>query len=173
MKIKLVILDIDGVLTDGKKTYSKEGICISKTFCDKDFTAIKKLKSSNVQVCFCSGDPSINEEIARNRNIDFYNARNKDKCLFIDQFEKKYNCRPDEMLYIGDDIFDISLLEKVGLSVCPSDASKEVKDVCDLILESAGGNHAVLELVDYLQENSLIEKYNYKTLIEADAKEKF
>ena len=54
MKIKLAILDVDGVLTDGKKTYDNTGLCIYKTFCDKDFTAIKKLKALGISVCFLS-----------------------------------------------------------------------------------------------------------------------
>lgn len=171
--IKLVILDVDGVLTDGRKTYGTDGVCISKTFCDKDFTAIKKLKSSGVNICFCSGDANINEAIAKNRNIDFYNARHKEKCSFTNEFEKKYNCTSDEMLYIGDDIFYIGLLKKVGFSVCPSDAANEVKKVCDLILQSKGGDHALCELVNFLYKNNFIKNYNYENLKVTDAKEKF
>jgi len=173
MKIKLVVLDVDGVLTDGKKTYDKEGICVLKTFCDKDFTAIKKLKSSGVKVCFCSGDNSINELIAKNRNIDFYYSRFIDKASFVNKFKINYNCSTEEMLYVGDDIFDINLLKKVGFSVCPSDASPEVLKTCDLILKSKGGENVIVELVEYLEKNNLVDKYDYEHLLNIDADEKF
>lgn len=173
MKIKLVIFDVDGVLTDGKKFYSKDGFCTGKSFCDKDFTAIKKLKASNVDVCFCSGDNNINEAIAKNRNIDFYYARHIDKATFTDDFKSKYKCSTEEMLYIGDDIFDISLLNKVGFSVCPSDAAPEVKEVCNLILKNKGGDHAIVELVHYLYENKLIGDCDYEAFIDIDAGDKF
>lgn len=52
MKIKLAILDIDGVLTDGRKYYGLDGIPFAKTYCDKDFTAIKRMRGAGVKVCF-------------------------------------------------------------------------------------------------------------------------
>ena len=67
--IKLLILDVDGVLTDGKKYYNRDGDVIMKTFCDKDWTAIKRFKALGIQVLFLSGDP-FNDKIAKNRNID-------------------------------------------------------------------------------------------------------
>ena len=81
--IRLVILDIDGVLTDGKKYYGLDGMPFAKTYCDKDFTAIKRLKGSGVQVCFLSGDEKVNLPMAKNRNIPFYSARGKNKAEFV------------------------------------------------------------------------------------------
>ena len=88
--IKLVILDIDGILTDGRKYYGLDGIPFAKTYCDKDFTAIKRLRGAGVKVCFLSGDERVNKTMAINRNIDFYSARGKDKADFITEFEKTY-----------------------------------------------------------------------------------
>ena len=88
--VKLIILDVDGVLTNGKKIYNSEGVCSYKTFCDKDFTAIKKFKASGVSVCFLSGDENINKEIAKNRNIDFYSSRFKKKEDFLPELLKTY-----------------------------------------------------------------------------------
>ena len=102
--IKLIILDIDGVLTDGIKYYGLDGIPFAKTYCDKDFTAIKRIKASGVKVCFLSGDERINKKMAENRRIDFYSARGKDKAEFIPQFVVEYSVSPSDMLYIGDDL---------------------------------------------------------------------
>lgn len=102
--IKLVILDIDGIMTDGKKYYGLDGIPFAKTYCDKDFTAIKRLRGANVDVCFLSGDERVNMAMAKNRNIDFYSARGKDKADFVEMFEEKYQTTKQDMLYIGDDL---------------------------------------------------------------------
>ena len=55
--IKLIILDVDGVLTDGKKYYNREGEVLMKTFCDKDWTAIKRFRALGITVIFLTGDP--------------------------------------------------------------------------------------------------------------------
>jgi len=172
-KIKLVIIDIDGVLTDGTKIYDKTGLPIYKKFCDKDFTAIKRLKASNVNVCFLSGDQNVNKAMAKKRNVDFFLARTKNKLSFANELMAKYKCTLKEILFIGDDIFDIDLLKKVGFSVATSDASKDVKKVCNHILKSKGGHNAIMELVDYLYQKKLIETFNYNKFIKFDLKEKF
>lgn len=77
------------------------------------------------------------------------------------------------MLYIGDDVFDISLLKKVGFSVCPSDAILEVQEVCNLILKSKGGENCIVELVNYLYNHNMIKNYNYESFINLDASDKF
>ena len=66
--IKLLILDVDGVLTDGKKYYNRDGDVVMKTFCDKDWTAIKRFKALGIKVLFLSGDP-FNEKIAKKQNF--------------------------------------------------------------------------------------------------------
>ena len=108
--IKLLILDIDGVMTDGAKVYGLDGLTISKRYCDRDFTAIKQFKASGVQVCFLSGDDKVNKQMAKNRKTDFYYSREKEKTDFLPEFEKKYSCSTDEMAYVGDDIFDIPFI---------------------------------------------------------------
>ena len=70
--IKLVVLDVDGIMTDGKKYYDQNGSVVLKTFCDKDWTSIKRFKSMGINVIFLSGDENINKQIAKDRNIDFY-----------------------------------------------------------------------------------------------------
>ena len=94
--IKLVILDVDGVLTDGKKYYNREGEVLMKTFCDKDWTAIKRFKAMGITVIFLTGDP-FNESIARNRNIDVIvnrkNGKHTDKSEFLEELVAKHKSR--------------------------------------------------------------------------------
>ena len=69
--IKLLILDIDGIMTEGNKLYDRSGLCKFKFFNDKDWTAIKLFRCHDVDVCFLTGD-DFNLDIAKNRNIDCF-----------------------------------------------------------------------------------------------------
>ncbi len=75
--IKLLILDVDGVLTDGNKIYDINHTTVYKKFNDRDFTAIKRFKAGGINVIFVSGD-NFNEGMAKKRNIDFYCSRGSD-----------------------------------------------------------------------------------------------
>ena len=170
--IELVILDIDGILTDGKKYYDISGMPFAKTFCDKDFTAIKRLKASGVKVCFLSGDNRINENMAANRNIDFYYARGVDKVDFLERFSQVYKTTPDRMLYIGDDLFDVNIMKKVAFAYCPNDAPQTVKEVGEVI-DAKGGENLICKLVDILLEKGYIKDATLQEIEELDKKEKF
>ena len=171
-KIKLLILDVDGVLSDGKKYYDGSGLAVYKTFCDKDFTAIKKFRASGCRVIFLSGDKNVNQHVAINRNIDFYNSRGKCKTEFIDIILEKYKTTIDQTAFVGDDIFDLPLMEMVGYKYCPNDAATELKSIC-YILDNNGGNNCINELYDKLLASNLVKSYDIKTLLAIDNNDKF
>lgn len=158
--VKLVILDVDGVLTDSTKTYDKTGKAIAKAFSDWDFTAIKRFKASGVEVCFLSSDKKINKQVAEKRHIDFFCSRGTDRVIdkasFVEVFEDKYNVSREEMVYVGDDIYDISIMKKVGRAYCPNRSPKSVKEVCS-VLERRPGEGVVAELYDLLAESNMFE----------------
>lgn len=172
----LLILDVDGVLTDGKKFYGPDGLCAFKSFNDRDFTAIKKFKSIGMDVVFLSGDKTINEPLAKNRNIDFYCSRGHkdctDKSQFIPLFEKKYDVTTEQMIYIGDDIFDINIMKSVKYSFCPKDSPYEVKNVSK-VLNCKSGENCLTELYEHLLENKIIVEYDHEKLLNFDKNEKF
>lgn len=177
--INLVILDIDGVMTDGRKYYGTDGMPFAKTYCDKDFTAIKRLRGAGVNVCFLSGDDTVNQAMAKNRNIDFFYARGKDKADFIPELSEKYNTTPEYMAYIGDDLFDSSMLEAVQYPFCPADACRDVKKICTSafgyhnILQSNGGCNVIMEMVDLLLERGLVKDCTMQDIEALDKNEKF
>jgi len=173
--VELVILDIDGVMTDGRKYYDATGMPVLKTYCDKDFTAIKRLRASGVKVCFLSGDEFVNKAMAKNRNIDFYAARGQDKADFIEEFSVKYDTHADNMAYIGDDLFDMSIMKVVGHPYCPNDACTDIKEVCGVknTLQNNGGCNVVAELVDILLKRNMISDASMKQIEELDKREKF
>ena len=173
--IKLVILDVDGVMTDGRKYYNENGMPFAKTYCDKDFTAIKRLRGAGVRVCILSGDEFVNKAMAKNRNIDFYSARGKDKADFLPELSQTYGATTEEMVYIGDDLFDKSIMEIVGHPFCPADACRDLKNVCgyDNILTSKGGCNAVMELVDVLLTRGQVPDATMQQIEDLDKNEKF
>ena len=171
--IKLLLLDFDGVLTNGKKNYSKNGICETKELCDKDFTAIKRFLANNVPVFFLSGD-HWNENIFINRNIPYLITRNlkKEECVNI--IIDKYNLLLKDCAYIGDDIFDVNLLKIVGYPFCPNDAIIDCKNV-SCTLAKKGGENLISHFFEYCKQHNLINFSHdeMENIFSLDAKEKF
>jgi YrbI family 3-deoxy-D-manno-octulosonate 8-phosphate phosphatase len=177
--IKLAILDVDGVMTDGTKYYDRDGNVVQKTFCDKDWTAIKRLRAVGVEVLVITGDP-YNKKILENRNIPVIvnreNGEHRDKSEYLPQILKDYNCTSKEVLYIGDDLFDIGIMRSVGHPFCPVNSPRLVRQSAR-ILQGRGGDNLIVELFDYLEINGLIPIVQYEQVIakinELDLKEKF
>jgi len=176
--IKLVVLDIDGVMTDGKKYYDKDGTVRFKTFCDKDWTAIKRFRALGIQVVFLTGDP-FNVAIADNRKIDIYvnrqNGVHSDKSTYLTELCATYNVIPDEIVFAGDDIFDVGLMKLVGKAYCPSDAPECVRQ--HAIVLGAGGENFVMRMFDHMVLTEYLPEFNFddhmKKVYELDLQEKF
>ena len=92
--IKLVILDVDGVMTDGKKYYDRDGNVVLKNFCDKDWTAIKRFRAIGIPVVFLTGDP-FNATILKNRNLPYVVNRGDGFVIFFSDSEKAILCSID------------------------------------------------------------------------------
>ena len=139
---ELLILDIDGVMTSGNKYYDTEAKVVMKEFNDRDFTAIKRFKLAEIEVCFLSGDSVVNESMAKKREVDFYKSSTwvdgSNKEEFILQFIAKYGVKSKRMAYVGDDFYDIGIMKKVGYAYCPSNAPRCVKDISTVLSVKAG-----------------------------------
>jgi 3-deoxy-D-manno-octulosonate 8-phosphate phosphatase (KDO 8-P phosphatase) len=176
--IKLLIIDIDGVMTNGRKLYDKTGLCIAKEFCDKDWTAIKRFKAAGVAVHALTGDP-WNEGILAARNILAHFTRGVEKEDFLPELCQRYRVMPQECAYIGDDVFDMGILLRVGYPFCPKDAIKDFREdephICRL--ESDGGENVLMELFELCIDEGWIPEYNfnaeYAKIQELDKLEKF
>jgi len=154
---QLLILDIDGVLTNGTKMYDINGNVISKSFNDRDFTAIKRFKDAGVAVCFLSGDNRVNEAMARTRKVDFYYTRPEgnpiSKGEFVEIFADAYGIATNKMIYVGDDFYDLSIIEKLDLTYCPADSCACVREAVRLVLDTSGGMGVVAELYDIYEQS--------------------
>ena len=151
--IRAVVLDVDGVLTDGSMYYSSKGEELKK-FNTRDGMAIGLLMEAGVRVALISGeDTEIIKRRAEKLNIVDLYLGIKDKIIALDEFIKKYDLSPDEIAYIGDDLNDIEAMNKVILPVAVNDAVSPVKEVSAIVLERKGGDGAVREFADLLLAN--------------------
>lgn len=157
-KIKMLVLDVDGVLTDGSIVYSANGEEI-KTFNVHDGYGIEILRQNGIPVGIITGRiSSIVEKRAKDLKIEDLVQGTIDKVPVAKDFAKKYNITLEEMAFIGDDLFDIPLLQEVGFSSAPKNARKEVKRIVDYVTKKEGGKGAVREVIDLILEAKKLKK---------------
>jgi 3-deoxy-D-manno-octulosonate 8-phosphate phosphatase (KDO 8-P phosphatase) len=173
--LKLVILDVDGVLTNGRKVYDADGNAAYKEFCDRDFTAIKQFKAAGVEVIFLSGDKNVNQAVAKSRNIEFYSSRGVSGKLGKKEVAQEVVARKgysiDRILFVGDDLFDVEMREVSQVMVCPRGSSMAMRKVADFILTSESGDCCVQEVYELAVEKGWIEEPSIEEVITIDASE--
>ena len=154
-KIKLLITDVDGVLTDGK-IYLGTNSLEFKAFHVHDGKGIKLLQEAGVEVAIITGRQS---EAVSNRAKelaikDAYQGV-KDKIAVFNNLLERYNLSSDQVAYIGDDINDLEVLTKVGFSASVANGVAKVKERVDYVTEKAGGEGALRELAELILSNNL------------------
>ncbi len=148
--IKMFVMDVDGVLTDGCMYYSENGELLKK-FNTKDGMGIEFLKKEGIlPVILTKERTGIVLKRAEKLKITHVYLGIINKLEFVSKFCKKCGLSFENVAYIGDDINDIPLLEKVGLSFAPHDAVDAVKEKATYVLSTCGGHGAVREAIDFL-----------------------
>ena len=148
-RIKMLITDVDGVLTDAGMYYSELGDEVKK-FNTYDGMAFSILKKNGIKTgIITSEDRALNSNRAKKLQIDFTYQGIANKLEVFRQICESENINPNEVAYVGDDINDLEVLSSVGLAACPSTARQEIKNIPGiLILKSKGGEGVIRELVD-------------------------
>ena len=150
-KIKLFAMDVDGVLTDGGMFYSEAGEVLKK-FNTRDGMGIELLRKNGIIPAIITKEKSeIVLKRAEKLKVEEVYIGVEDKLEVVKRLIKKYNLSFELVVYIGDDINDIPLLKKVGLSCCPFDAVDEVKKIANYVCKTKGGEGAVREVVDIIR----------------------
>ena len=149
-KIKVVITDVDGVLTDGGMFYSHEGD-IMKKFHTRDGMGVTLLRKHGVDTIIVTKEknPIIIQWYKKMKVKKLYDGI-LDKGEILNEICKKFNVIPEQVCYIGDDINDIGLLEKVGFSVVPNDGIMDAKKICDYVTDVKGGRGVLREVADMI-----------------------
>lgn len=149
-QITTIILDVDGVLTNGFVTIMPDGELV-RTMNIKDGYALKTAVDKGYRVCVISGgtNEGVRKRLANLGIEDIYLGAHQK----IEQWEllkEKYNLNPTEVAYMGDDIPDLPVLKKVGLPCCPNDAAPEIQKISKYISYKKGGEGCVRDLLEQI-----------------------
>jgi 3-deoxy-D-manno-octulosonate 8-phosphate phosphatase (KDO 8-P phosphatase) len=150
--LKLLILDVDGVLTDGKLYFDNDGNEY-KSFHARDGHGIKLLQQTGVSVAVISGRRSNSVALRmRSLGVELVYQGHENKISAFYEILEKMTIEPEKAAYIGDDLLDLPLIKRVGLGIAVQDANFMVKQHAQWCTELAGGCGAVREVCDLIMQ---------------------
>ena len=164
-RIRALVLDVDGVLSDGRITYDSRGREL-KSFHVRDGAAIKWLQRAGIEVAIITGRNSQPVKVrAKELGIKQVIQGALLKLPPFEDFLKRSGLAAEKVAFMGDDLLDLPILRRVGLSACPADAVKEVLAEVDMVTKAKSGRGAVRELAELLLKAQghwpkLMERYN-------------
>ena len=148
--IKLLVLDVDGVMTDGKVTYTSDGQEL-KSFNIKDGVGIKRVQQAGIQTAIITG--RVSPMVARRATelgIHHVIQGREDKLTALKELLRSVAIELHEVAYMGDDLPDVDAIVKTGLGACPKNAVSAVASKADWVASHDGGEGCVREFCDYL-----------------------
>ena len=156
--IKILLTDVDGVLTDGGMYYSIHGDTMKK-FNAKDGMGINILRKKNIPTIVITKEKTkIVKQWAKKMNVKKVYDGIMKKELILEKICKSFKISEKEIAFVGDDVNDLELMKKVGFSVTPKDGNNAVKKIVDYITKSKGGEGAVREITDLIVKAKYGEK---------------
>lgn len=161
-KIKLILLDVDGTLTDGKIYYDNNGNEM-KSFDAKDGMAIAQAVKTGIEVGIITGRKStIVDKRANELGIKYVYQGISNKVEVLKKISRISGIHLNEIMYIGDDINDLEIMNKILISACPNDAANEVLEYVDIISNKKAGNGAVREIIELVlkEQNKWLDIVN-------------
>ncbi len=167
-KIRLLLLDVDGVMTDGRIFYDEKGREI-KCFHVQDGQGIRWLLKEGIKVGILSGRSSgAVEKRAKELGISFLFQGIEDKMILYENLLQEIKLDSDQVSFMGDDFMDLRLLKKVGFSISVSNGHPLVRKEVDYITGTAGGLGAVREVSELILKaqgkwEAILRKYGFKS----------
>ena len=153
-KIKLIILDVDGTMTDGG-VYIDNNRVETKKFSIKDGAGIILAEKVGIEFMILTGRTSnCVEQRAQELKIKYVVQGIHNKVTYLKSFMKENNISSEEIAYIGDDLNDLPSMRIVGTTACPSDACAEVRNYVDFCMNAKGGEGVVREFVEKLLQTT-------------------
>jgi len=148
--VRLLLLDVDGVLTDGRITYDGSGR-EWKSFDIRDGQGIRLLQRAGLEVGILSGRRSAAVRArARELGIHLLRQRATDKAEALEEIMAQKNYKGEHICYVGDDLVDLPVFPRVGLAIAAADSIGEVKEAAHYITRSPGGRGAVREVCELI-----------------------
>jgi 3-deoxy-D-manno-octulosonate 8-phosphate phosphatase (KDO 8-P phosphatase) len=150
--VKAFVFDVDGVFTDGS-VYLMPDNSMCRVMNVLDGYAIVKARKHHYPICVITGgdDPAVRNRI-RYLGITDYYAKVSDKIEKFEEFRKKYNLKPEEILTMGDDVPDFEMMKASGISTCPENSVPEIKLISDYISPIQGGKGAVRDVIEQVMK---------------------
>jgi len=157
--IKIILTDVDGVLTDGGMYYSSSGDAMKK-FHVKDGMGVSLLKKNGIPTVIITKEKTaiVKKWASKMPIAKLYDGIIKKEDI-IEKISKEFKVKPFEMAFIGDDVNDINLLKSVGFSAMPNDGIKQLKKICDYQCRTTGGNGVLREIAELIFEKKFLNKY--------------
>jgi len=151
-QLKLLILDVDGVLTDGRLFFDGEGNEY-KSFHARDGHGIKLLRQTGVEVAVISGRKSASVALRmKNLGIEYVYQGHENKIAAFNEIIGLMGITPEQAAHVGDDVLDLPVMLRVGLAIAVSDANFAVKQRADWCTTLPGGQGAVREVCDFIMQ---------------------
>ncbi len=163
--VKLVVFDIDGVLTDGSIIWQYSAGWNAKVFDVKDGFGILLLLKAGIEVAFISGRQSIAvDHRAKDLGVKHVVQGVDDKLAALREIMLKTGVREEEIAFVGDDLNDLPVLRRVGFAAAPADAVAEVKQVAEYVAKTPGGHGCAREIAEKVLKAQdrwagIVEKY--------------
>lgn len=149
-KVKIVLTDVDGVLTNGGVYYTNEGMEIEK-FHTRDGMGVELLLKNKIPTIVMADEisKSVQQRAKKIQVTKIYFSNNKKEDRLI-EICKYFKLKPEEIAYIGDDLNDVNIMKKVGFIATPNDGMKIVKDISNYICKCKGGEGVLREVADLI-----------------------
>lgn len=151
-KIKITVFDLDGILTDAHVWWASEEVGFNRNFNIYDGYGMKTLMKAGLKVGVITGGNSISvQKRVDQLGLDFCYAGNEDKRAAFLDIMKRYEVSAEEILYMGDELFDLPLLKKAGFSATVPNTSDEVKEMVDYVTIRHSGQGCAREVIDLVR----------------------
>ncbi|MEZ3507735.1 MAG: hypothetical protein K1W10_12460 [Lachnospiraceae bacterium] len=150
LKIKLLVIDVDGTMTDAGIYYDEHGNELKK-FCTKDAAGFFAAHKAGMQVMVLTGrECAATTRRMTEMKVDHLIQNCKDKVAYLTQFMEEHRIGREQMGYLGDDLNDLPAMGLCDFVGCPEDACVEVKERADYVASVKGGHGAVRDIIEYL-----------------------
>ena len=162
--IRLLLLDVDGVLTDGSLLYTEEGV-EAKAFNTQDGLGIRLVQRCKIDVGIITArNSNLVQRRAEELTMKYISQGGGNKYETFKTIISQAGLKPYQVCYMGDDWIDLGLLSRVGLAACPANAVSEVKGICHMVADRSGGFGAVRQVCDLLVrakgvQDSLLQEF--------------
>ncbi|MBC5686676.1 HAD-IIIA family hydrolase [Roseburia sp. NSJ-9] len=158
-KIQLLVIDVDGTMTDAGIYYDQNGNELKK-FCTKDAAGFFAAKKSGIEIMVLTGrECAATQRRMEELKVDYLYQNVRNKKEFLTEFIEKHHLNGENIGYIGDDLNDLAPMQLCGFIACPCNSCQEIKNIADYVSPVKGGEGAVRDIIEhFLNEAGIWEK---------------